>query len=126
MTVRKTHSLRLVFVLLALLMACVTLPVSSPPASVTATPASASPTQPESLPTALPASPTPYLTPAPIPTSTPEPSPTSPPSLRFAVIGDFGDGGQAEADVAGLVHGWSPDIIITVGDNNYPSGAADT
>jgi hypothetical protein len=42
------------------------------------------------------------------------------------VIGDFGLAGKAEADVAGLVHSWNPDIIITVGDDNYPSGAADT
>jgi hypothetical protein len=42
------------------------------------------------------------------------------------VIGDFGLGEQAEADVAALVHSWTPDFIITVGDDNYPSGAADT
>jgi len=42
------------------------------------------------------------------------------------VIGDFGEGNQAEADVAALIHSWQPDIIITVGDNNYPDGAADT
>jgi hypothetical protein len=42
------------------------------------------------------------------------------------VIGDFGSGDQAEADVAALVHGWTPDFIITVGDDNYPLGAADT
>jgi len=32
----------------------------------------------------------------------------------------------AEADVATLIRGWQPDFIITTGDNNYPSGAADT
>ena len=58
-------------------------------------------------------------------TSTPEPSPTPAP-LRFAVIGDFGEGNQAEQDVADLVKSWNPDLIITVGDNNYPSGAAET
>jgi hypothetical protein len=42
------------------------------------------------------------------------------------VIGDFGMGNQAEADVAALVHSWTPDFVITVGDDNYPSGAADT
>jgi tartrate-resistant acid phosphatase type 5 len=57
----------------------------------------------------------------PVPTDTPQPV-----GVRFAVIGDFGEGNQAEADVAALVHGWKPDIIITVGDDNYPSGAADT
>ncbi len=46
--------------------------------------------------------------------------------MRFAVIGDFGEGGQGEADVATMIHGWNPDILITVGDDNYPSGAADT
>lgn len=47
-------------------------------------------------------------------------------TIRFAVIGDYGGGGQPEADVAALVHSWNPDFIITVGDNNYPSGAAST
>ena len=53
-------------------------------------------------------------------TSTPETR------LRFAVIGDYGLAGQAEADVAALVLSWQPDIILTTGDNNYPDGAADT
>jgi hypothetical protein len=47
-------------------------------------------------------------------------------SIRFGVIGDYGDGSQAEADVATLVKSWNPDIIITTGDNNYPLGAATT
>jgi hypothetical protein len=47
-------------------------------------------------------------------------------SLRFAVIGDFGDAGQAEADVAALVDGWGVDLVITTGDNNYPDGQAST
>lgn len=46
--------------------------------------------------------------------------------VRFAVIGDYGLSGPAEAQVAALVHRWEPDIIITVGDNNYPSGSAET
>jgi len=46
--------------------------------------------------------------------------------LRFAVSGDYGNGSQAEADVAALVKGWNPELIITTGDNNYPDGAADT
>ncbi len=57
---------------------------------------------------------------------TPIPSPTSLEVVRFAVIGDFGQGNQAEADVASLVKSWNPDFIITVGDNNYPSGSAET
>jgi len=40
----------------------------------------------------------------------------------FAVIGDFGLDGTDEARVAGLVKNWNPDLIITVGDNNYPLG----
>lgn len=47
-------------------------------------------------------------------------------SIRFAVIGDYGDAGQAEQDVANLVRSWRPDFIITTGDNNYPDGAAST
>ena len=46
--------------------------------------------------------------------------------LRFAVIGDFGDAGQPEADVAALIDRWSVDLIITTGDNNYPKGKAET
>jgi tartrate-resistant acid phosphatase type 5 len=45
---------------------------------------------------------------------------------RFAVIGDFGLAGQPEADVAALVDRWGVDVIVTVGDNNYMDGAADT
>lgn len=46
--------------------------------------------------------------------------------LRFAVIGDFGLAGPREADVAALVDSWGVDFVVTVGDNNYPRGAADT
>jgi tartrate-resistant acid phosphatase type 5 len=46
--------------------------------------------------------------------------------IRFAVIGDFGNAGQAEQDVANLVKSWKPEFIITVGDNNYSDGAAST
>jgi hypothetical protein len=45
--------------------------------------------------------------------------------VRFAVIGDFGLEGQAVADVAALVKSWEPDLIVTVGDNNYPDGSAE-
>ena len=50
----------------------------------------------------------------------------APGTVRVAVIGDFGDGSQPVADVANLVQSWSPDAVITVGDNNYPDGAAST
>lgn len=46
--------------------------------------------------------------------------------MRFAVIGDYGQGDQNEADVANLIDSWNVDFIITVGDNNYPSGSVDT
>jgi hypothetical protein len=46
--------------------------------------------------------------------------------LRFAIIGDYGDAGQAEADVAALVDSWEVDLIVTTGDNNYPDGDAST
>lgn len=50
----------------------------------------------------------------------------SPAAVRIAVIGDYGDGSRAAADVATLVKSWRPDIIVTTGDNNYPDGAAET
>jgi hypothetical protein len=43
----------------------------------------------------------------------------------FAAIGDYGSGDQAEADVAKLILSWQPEFIITLGDNNYPYGAAE-
>jgi tartrate-resistant acid phosphatase type 5 len=48
------------------------------------------------------------------------------PSVRMAVIGDYGQAGPAEAAVAELVGGWSPELVITLGDNNYDHGAAST
>lgn len=53
-------------------------------------------------------------------------SPACDGDVRFAVLGDFGEAGQPEADVAALVNGWSPDYVLTVGDNNYPDGEAKT
>jgi len=46
--------------------------------------------------------------------------------VRFAVIGDYGEAGQPEADVAALVDSWNVEFIVTVGDNNYLEGAAST
>lgn len=46
--------------------------------------------------------------------------------LRVAVIGDYGGDTPEEAQVAALVRGFTPDLVVTVGDNNYPSGASDT
>jgi len=45
---------------------------------------------------------------------------------RFAVIGDYGWSGQPEADVANMVRSWNPNLVITVGDNNYDNGSAST
>lgn len=111
-----------------LLAACTTLPgpetavPSTTPAgqssAVSATPPPA-PTETQAIATEVTAATTPT------PTDTPEASPT-PAALRFAVIGDFGEGNQAEQDVADLVKSWNPEFVITVGDNNYPSGAAET
>jgi hypothetical protein len=49
-----------------------------------------------------------------------------PSSTQFAVIGDYGNDGPAEAAVSTLVHSWSPDFIVTTGDNNYEFGTAST
>jgi hypothetical protein len=46
--------------------------------------------------------------------------------IRFAVIGDYGEAGPDEEAVAALVASWAPDLIVTTGDNNYPSGSAAT
>ena len=46
--------------------------------------------------------------------------------IRFAVIGDYGVESEDAERVANVVMGWSPDFIITVGDNNYQSGSAHT
>lgn len=46
--------------------------------------------------------------------------------VGLAVIGDYGAWTPGTDGVAELVKGWEPDFIITVGDNNYPSGAEET
>lgn len=61
---------------------------------------------------------------APADTLAPTALPAGP--LRIAVIGDFGLSGGPLADVANLIKSWAPDFIVTTGDNNYPSGAANT
>lgn len=66
------------------------------------------------------------LEPALAPASTADAPAPRLPLLRFAVIGDYGRDSAAEARVARMVSGWDPDFVITTGDNNYPSGAADT
>lgn len=65
---------------------------------------------------------------APLPLGGPPALSVAPPDVRvrFAVIGDYGQAGKDEQDVAALVKGWQPDFVITTGDNNYPRGAAET
>jgi len=77
----------------------------------------------------LPGEPTPPATETPVPptptpissTNTPEPLP-----VVFAVIGDYGSADENAEKVADLVKSWEPNFIITVGDNNYPLGKAET
>jgi hypothetical protein len=45
---------------------------------------------------------------------------------RFVAIGDYGWAGPTEQAVAELVKSMRPEFVVTLGDNNYPSGAADT
>ena len=54
------------------------------------------------------------------------PRPADSAVTRLAVIGDFGMDNREEADVAALVASWQPDAVVTVGDNNYPDGTAET
>ena len=46
-------------------------------------------------------------------------------SVRFAAIGDYGDGSADEASVAALVDSKNPEFIVTVGDNSYGSNDID-
>ena len=43
----------------------------------------------------------------------------------FAIIGDFGYTSNGELNVANMVKGWSPDDILTVGDNIYETKTTD-
>lgn len=51
---------------------------------------------------------------------------TNPPIVTFACIGDFGSDSAGTRLVANYIKSWRPQFIITVGDNNYPSGSAKT
>lgn len=46
--------------------------------------------------------------------------------MRFAIVGDYGDPNPAADRVAAMVRKWKPDLVLTVGDNNYPVGAPET
>lgn len=61
--------------------------------------------------------------PDPKPTARPSPSAT-PATTTFAAIGDYGWSGAGAREVAALVDQWDPELVITLGDNNYPDGAA--
>jgi hypothetical protein len=45
---------------------------------------------------------------------------------RFALVGDNGTGDAGAIAVRNLVGSWTPDFVVTLGDNNYPSGSRDT
>ena len=53
-------------------------------------------------------------------------------SVVVGIIGDFGAAAEGavpasnELAVANLVKRWNPDFVLTLGDNNYPNGAAAT
>lgn len=47
-------------------------------------------------------------------------------TTRFIAIGDFGITSDTERRVADFVLAQRFDVVITLGDNNYPSGSADT
>ena len=51
--------------------------------------------------------------------SIPPPTPVPGQTVTIALVGDFGDESQAEKDVAELIDSWSPDYVVTVGDNRY-------
>src|SRR5262249_3475785 len=112
--------------ILQVLAACGTEPPVSSTASAPATPTAPAPTA------APPASATPARSAATAtaghvtPTLPPPPTPTPQHTTRFAVIGDCGLAGEPEQAVATLVKSWSPDFILSTGDNNYPDGAAET
>lgn len=43
--------------------------------------------------------------------------------FTVAAIGDYGDDDDNTRAVADMIKGWNPDLIITVGDNDYSDGA---
>lgn len=47
-----------------------------------------------------------------------------PAPIRFAVVGDFGTTSAASFQVAARVRALDPLFVVTLGDNNYPSGSA--
>lgn len=49
-----------------------------------------------------------------------------PPPERFGILGDFGTTDPESFEVAALVRALAPSFLITLGDNNYPDGEAET
>jgi tartrate-resistant acid phosphatase type 5 len=105
--------------------------VEQPATQISGAAATLTPLQPQNQSAAASLTPLPLPTePAstPVPTDTPTAASTATatevPKIVFGVIGDYGSGQKPEGDVASLVKSWNPDIIITVGDNNYPWGEA--
>jgi hypothetical protein len=79
-----------------------------------------------SAPPAATSTPPPATSTAPAATSTAPAAPSPPAKVRLAVIGDFGADIPDQAKVAALVKSWAPDHVLTLGDDNYPSGSAAT
>src|SRR5688572_2085894 len=52
--------------------------------------------------------------------------PPGPGALLLGVLGDFGTTEPESFAVAQLVRAVRPELLITLGDNNYPDGAAAT
>lgn len=52
------------------------------------------------------------------------PEPEQPGSWHFSVVGDFGNGTRAQADVAKNVLAYKPEIVLSVGDQVYPNSEA--
>lgn len=74
------------------------------------------------------APPTETATAVPTETATTTPTETAAPEdpVVFVAIGDYGQAGKEEFALAEMIDSWQVDFIVTMGDNNYPNGSADT
>ena len=54
----------------------------------------------------------------------PSPALTNLSVVTFACIGDYGSDSPGTRSVANFIKTWQPQFVITLGDNNYPSGSA--
>ncbi len=126
-SVANRYFINLFFILTVLLAACS--PATATPAATRQVKSQTPTVNNTAAPPPAPTKPPPFTPLVPTTTTLPTqvpPTATPEPTTSFAVIGDYGQVGKQEREVAALVHSWSPDFIITVGDNNYPDGAADT